>query len=335
MQQSIINHVVLVVDRSSSMYKHQNTVVEVVDSTVKFLAERSQANEQETRITVYTFSSGFDAVKCLFYDMDVLRMPSMRGLYQTNGMTALRDATLKSIEDLEKTATLYGDHAFLVYVVTDGLENSSRATTAQLNRKLSEVQTRGNWSLAAFAPDRAGVEAAILYGFPRENVTLWETGTTAGVEAVGNAIRTTTSTWMDNRSKGIRSSSNLFKLNTLTVHDIKSLVPMIPSSYLLPYFTADTRADDAYVYNMGKPWIIGNVYYQLTKKETIQPQKNIAILYDGRIYTGPQARQLLGLPDTSVDVTPGDSKYKEYKIFVQSTAPNRKILKGTYALLIR
>lgn len=335
MQQSLINHVVLVIDRSSSMYKHQNTVVEVVDSTVKFLAERSQSNEQETRLTVYTFSSGLNAVKCLFYDMDVLRMPSLKGVYKTDGMTALRDATLKAIEDLEKTATLYGDHAFLLYVITDGQENASTASTSQLSSKLREVQRRGNWSLGAFAPDAEGVKAAITYGFLPENVTIWEATTTAGVESVGSAIRSTSSVWMDNRSRGIRSSNNLFQLNDLTVRDIKSLTPLLPGAYQLPFINADTRADDAYVRHLGIPWYIGKVYYQLTKKETIQPQKNIAILYEGKVYSGPQARQLLGLPNHSVDVTPGDSKYKDYKIFVQSTAPNRKLLRGTYALLMR
>jgi hypothetical protein len=40
--------------------------------------------------------------------------------------------SLKSLDDLEQTATLYGDHAFLAFVLTDGQENSSRNAPATL-----------------------------------------------------------------------------------------------------------------------------------------------------------------------------------------------------------
>jgi hypothetical protein len=334
--QNLINHVVLVVDKSSSMYKHKKTVVEVVDSTVNYLAERSKDLEQETRVTIYTFSSGHKAIECLVYDMDVLRLPSMEGLYSPDGMTALIDATIKAIDDLEKTATLYGEHAFLVYVITDGQENASRNTASLLSGKIRDVQRRNNWTLAAFAPDPRGVEDAVKCGFLRDNVTLWEAGSTEGVKSVGNIIRQTSNTFMTGRKSGVHSYKSLFTLNDLTVSDITSLIPLLPGAYKLPAIGAtDFRADQAYTFFMDAPFAIGKVYYQLTKKETIQANKNIAILFGGKVYTGPQARQKLGLPNSSVDVTPGDSKYKGYTIFVQSTAPNRKLLAGTHALLLK
>jgi hypothetical protein len=63
---------------------------------------------------------------------------------------------------------------------------------------------------------------------------------------------------------------------------------------------------------------------------TVQPQKEIAILQFGKVYRGPEARKLLGLPDHSVRVRPGDH---QFKIFIQSTSINRKLLAGTQLLV--
>lgn len=331
--QRLINHVVLVIDQSGSMYKHRNTVVEVVDSTVGYLAERSKEYEQETRVSIYTFSSGYQHIACLVYDMDVLRLPSLKGLYNPAGGTALIDATIKAISELEQTATLHGEHAFLFYTITDGQENSSTASSYTLKSKLGELYARNNWTVAAFVPDKMAVNDAVRFGFLQDNVTLWETGSAKSFEAVGKVIRETTNTFMENRSKGIHSSKSLFRLNTLSDLDIKNkLTPLAQYNYSMKYVPFDQRVDSFVAAVTGRSLIIGKAYYQLTKTEDIQPQKNIAISYNNKVYTGPQARQLLGLPDHTVKVRP--DQMPGYTIFVQSTALNRKLIGGTNLLLM-
>jgi uncharacterized protein YegL len=330
-----INHVVLVIDASGSMYSLVNTVVKVVDDTVKHLAEESVRLEQETRVTVYTFSSGYNNIKCLAYDMDVLRMPSIAGMYKANGGTALIDATIKAIDDLSQTATLYGEHAFLMYVITDGDENSSTFNATSLTNKFQLVDSKGNWSYACFVPNHRGTQLAIKFGFPSENTVIWDTASAKGFESVGRSIQQASSTFMTNRSMGIRSSKNLFSLNRVTESDIKmSLNALTGGSYQLLAVPFDQRVDEFVYDRTGRKLIIGKAYYQLTKKETIQPQKNIAIGFGGKIYTGPQARQLIGLPDHTVDVDPTSTQYANYTIFVQSTALNRKLISGTSLLLL-
>lgn len=332
---NFINHVVLVIDASGSMNYLTNTVVSVVDDTVKHLAEQSIAQEQETRVTVYTFSSGYNHIKCLAYDMDVLRMQSIKGMYRASGGTALIDATIKAMEDLDKTATLYGEHAFLMYVITDGDENSSSHSALTLKSNFSVLDGKGNWSYACFVPNQTGVNYAVKYGFPKENVIIWDTTSAKGLETVGHIVRQASTTFMTNRSMGIRSSKNLFSLNRVTESDIKlSLNALSPGTHQLIAVPFDQRVDEFVYDHTGRKLIIGKAYYQLTKKETIQPQKNIAIGFGGKIYTGPQARQLLGLPDHTVDVDPSSTQYANYTIFVQSTALNRKLIGGTSLLLI-
>src|SRR5688572_3626524 len=147
MEQNYINHIALVLDESLSMNSRREKVVQVADNQIKYLATRSEELDQETRVSVYTFNT---QVRCLIYDKDVLRLPSLRGLYKPSGMTALIDATIKSQEDLAATAQLYGDHAFLTYVLTDGAENASRKKSTALKSKLESLPE--NWTVAVLVP---------------------------------------------------------------------------------------------------------------------------------------------------------------------------------------
>jgi len=90
--QNLINHVVFVLDASSSMRKIAADLVKVVDGQVARLARRSQQVDQETRVTIYTFA---DTAQWHVYEKDVLRLPSIKDLYKAIGNTALRDTGVR------------------------------------------------------------------------------------------------------------------------------------------------------------------------------------------------------------------------------------------------
>jgi hypothetical protein len=333
MTANYINHVVLVLDASSSMRPHHRELVRVADGQVRYLARRSQELDQETRVSVYSFNN---TVQCLVYDKDVLRLPSIESLYHTSGMTALIDATLKSLDDLEQTATLYGDHAFLAFVLTDGQENRSRNTAKTLINRLGRLP--GNWTVACLVPDQRSVFEAKGLGFPPDNVAVWDATSAAGVTEVGETIRRATDNFMDARTRGVRGTRSLFStgldaLNANTVH--ANLVPLEPTAYDILPVHEDSPIRE-YVYSRGLPYIVGNGFYQLTKTENIQAQKQIAIREKstGRVYWGDAARDLLGLPQNmSVRVKPDINP--EYDVFVQSTSVNRKLIRDTDVLVLR
>ena len=80
----------------------------------------------------------------------------------------------------------------------------------------------------------------------------------------------------------------------------------------------------------------GAAYYELTKPEDIQFHKAVVVenIHSGKRYSGPAARNLLGLPPTgTIRVRPGD--HGSFKIFVQSTSVNRKLVGGTTLLYYR
>ncbi|MGA6157086.1 vWA domain-containing protein [Stenotrophomonas sp. NPDC087984] len=341
--QNYINHVALVLDASSSMSHLSGKVVEVADQQIAYLARRSKELDQETRVTVYVFA---DKVECVIYDKDVLRMPSLKQLYRVGGMTALLAATLKSQRELAQTAQLYGDHSFLTFVLTDGQENAShRCPDAPTKNPRELVQAvanlmqtqEDNWTLAVLVPDQMGKREAMQCGFPKDNIAIWDATSTQGLEEAGQVIQQATENFMMGRAQGIRGSRAVFSTGAEAVNKetIKAagLTPVNPSEYqLIP--VAREAAIREWVIECGHAYRTGGAFYQLSKSEKIQARKQIAVLEKktDRVYTGPEARSLLGLPDTEVRVKPDHNN--DFTIFVQSTSVNRKLVPHTRLLLM-
>lgn len=336
-KQNYINHVAIVLDASSSMHRLKDAVIKVADGLIAHLAETSKLHDQETRITVYSFDS---EVTCLIYDKDVLRLPSIRDFYDPYGNTALLDATHLAIEDQRLHSQKYGDHAFLTYAVTDGEENRSRFHPRPGDLLAVLTSLHENETVAALVPNEAARRQALAYGFPEGNVMIWET-TEVGVTKVGEVLRTSTDNYMTSRSAGMRKSSTLFSTGLDTVNkktvNAKTMVSLKRDEYtVIPVAKGETNLTIREWINAqpGHTFQLGKAYYQITKREKIQPQKALALqnIHSGRIYTGPQVRELLGLDATHIRVEPQDNP--EYRIFVQSTSVNRKLVPETRVLLL-
>jgi hypothetical protein len=242
---------------------------------------------------------------------------------------------MQCIQDLEKTPELYGDHAFLIYVITDGEENQSRRFSQHsLSQKLNNLPD--NWTVAVLVPNQRGVFEAKRFGFPAQNISVWDATSSKGFEQVGSVIRKATDNWMVQRSKGIRKSTNLFQLdvknlNAATVN--KTLTRLMPNQFTLLFVDRDYPIRPFLEEKIGH-YDTGSGYYQITKTETIQANKLICVMdkNDGSVYTGLEARKLLGLPDTNARVKAAD--HDRYEIYVQSTSVNRKLIQGTKVLVL-
>lgn len=334
-QQNPIQHIALVLDASPSMQHLVDTVITVADDQIKFLAQRSQELDMETRVTVYMFADP-DMIYCLLYEKDVLRLPSLKGLYKWMGRsTALIDATMRSQLDLEKTATLYGEHAFLTFVLTDGEENSSLAHDRHTLTKLLKEQP-DNSTVAIMVPDQRSKIRCHDLGFGKDNVAVWDTTSNAGMEEAGRVIKDATNTYMTNLSRGV-TNKGVFNMDTAAVNHrtvtahLKELtgfrVEHVTQPSVIKEFVDSLRPK--------VPFVQGANYFPLIKRERINDSKEVIIRHkvSGKIFGGPQARTLVGLPDTGeVSVSPQPNL--EYDVFVQSTSLNRKLIPG-HDLLIK
>lgn len=328
--ENYINHIAFVLDASSSMSSHKRDLIKVADNQISYLAQRSKELDQETRVTIYSFNYHKN-IQCLVYDKDVLRMPTIQNLYRVEGQTALIDATLFAIGDLKQTPQKYGEHAFLIYVLTDGQENDSLHKSSDLSREIGNLPD--NWTLATFVPDQSGVFEAKKFGFLKDNISVWDASSSKGILEAGRRIKETTDTFMQGRKLGMKGTKNLFSLTLPSLSKIQQTLDGLNAwQYrLLPIFTT-SRIDKFIESNLQRPYKLGEGYYELTKSETVQPQKNIAILTKDKVYIGQKARDLLGLPNYHVKVRPVD--FPEYKIFIQSTSLNRKLIPNTHLLVL-
>jgi hypothetical protein len=332
--QSLINHVVLVLDASWSMKKRKAALIKAADAQVKHLAQRSQELKQETRLTIYRFGS--QTIECLIFDMDVMRVPSIATMYDVlYENTALIDATIKSQKDLETTSQLYGDHAFLTFVLTDGQENESKKYNSyDLTKQLQNMPD--NWSMGWLVPNQTGVDYLAKFGVLRDSIAVWDANTDAGMDLAVSSIQTATDNFMTARAKGVRGTRSVFStgaeaVNARTVS--QNLEPISKSKYGIYKVMTDGRIDETTRAITGS-YKKGQSYYQLTKTEEIQPQKDVIVVdrATSQAYGGDHARDLLGLPGKAFRARPNYNP--KYDIFVQSTSINRKLLAGTNLLIM-
>lgn len=330
---NIINHVALNLDASISMTDLASTVVKVADAQIKHLAHRSRELDQETRITVYSFAND---VRCEVFDTDVLRLPSVAGLYRVRGnRTALIDATVQSQKELATTSQIHGQHAFLTFVLTDGENNVNNHRVRDLRDQL-RLQPK-HWTVACMVPDAQGKDEAQTFGFAPDNIAIWDTSTRRGLEEAGDVIRTATDNFMTGRANGVVGTRSLFSTGTDAVNAAtvqSTLTPLARTAYDIIPVSADDYIRP-FVESRGLHYSIGSGYYQLTKTETIQNRKQIAIREKAtdKIYVGPAARDLLGLGGNDVRVKPDYNP--DYSIYVQSTSVNRRLVAGTDLLILR
>jgi hypothetical protein len=114
------------------------------------------------------------------------------------------------------------------------------------------------------------------------------------------------------------------------------LVDVSQDFYKIPVAGTPTIRD--FVEDHFGSYNIGKAFYELSKSETVQQSKQIAVLDSttDRVYLGSNARSLIGLPiygECKVKPATGDNA--KYKIFVQSTSVNRKLMPNTLLLYKR
>lgn len=331
--QQFVNHYIYALDASGSMGHLGPRLVSVFDKQIENLKKESIRLGQETRVSVYKFN---DNVENLIFDMDVMRCPSLKDFYSTSGNTSLVEAICTSIKDISLVSQKYGDHAFLVYTLTDGIENASSLWALQeVSGLIKSLQ--GNVSLAILVPNQAGSFAAKKLGIPAQNIEIWDT-TESGLEEAGKKMSAVNTNFMSGRTSGVKGSKNLFNLDAAAINSMtinRNLKPLDPLEFDLFVVHRDSTIKPFAESWTRKPYLAGSCYYQLVKNETIGATKRICIRnkLNGKVYTGENARNLLKLPEHEVKVSP--SVHPEYEFYVQSTSGTRKLPAGTNLIYLK
>lgn len=335
-KKKLINHVAIVLDDSGSMMPLKHTVIRMFNEQVESLKRASRSNNQETRLSVFLFGGH---VSCLQFDKPLDEVKPITDTYTASqGSTALIEGTMVTISDLKSISTRYGDHSFLIYVITDGQENVSPYRGPELKRTLNRLND--DWTVAVLVPNTYCEAKAIEYGFSKGNIQIWET-TERGLEVSSAKMSDTHTAYMSFRSMGTKSTKTLFSLPTeISKTEIKKTLDPIPAKdyQTIPVRTYDDGKEiKEFVEKMtGEAYRVGSAYYQLTKPEKVQPYKMVAVVdkQTGQMFSGYNARKVMGLPIMD-EVKVAPASYKNFDVFIQSHSTNRHLVANTHLVVFK
>lgn len=345
-EKKLVNHIAFVIDASGSMGVIRRKVCEVFNEQINLIKKKAYETKQDTRVKVVLFNIKPWDLPGVHGAVHPAAIPPLsHANYVPNGGTALFDALLTTVKEmtLPPGALLDEsvDHAFLVYVLTDGEENSSRLyNAAEVIEDIKRLQGTDRWTFAFMVPSRYALRN---FGIPEGNILEWQQ------DEIGTTVRTqlgvSTQSYYDSRSAGYSNlgsgrashlSAFVPDLSKVKDEDLKGMMDYsgqfrsmtIPSEQdIAPFVEKQT----------GRPYQPGMAFYELMKTEKVQAHKDIMVKdrRSGKLFGGLAARHLIGLPSPypgqEVRVKPGN--HGNFKIFVQSTSMNRKLVRGTELLV--
>lgn len=329
------NYVAIVLDRSGSMDTIRQETIDAYNAQIQKIKESSV--DQDTSISLFMFAN---TVNVVYFNASLnAALPLSRSNYVPNGGTALFDGFATAVKMLKTVPDAKNENvSFLVITITDGEENQSQeygeynGGPRKIVEMIRENQITDRWTHAFLMPPGAGKKFSARFSVPSDNVREW-VATRQGMKEAAVVTSAGIGNYFLARSAGQKSVAAFFHTTDLSKvkrEDIRSKLQDISHYFKIYEVPTEARIDEFISGKSKRAYVVGSGYYQLMKKETIQPHKKVLIMEKSQpqIWGGPEARELIGLPsDADAKVTPGN--HSNYDIFVQSKAPNRKLPRGT------
>jgi len=337
-----VNRIAIVLDNSPSMTAFRKDCVAAFNANVDTIVTQARKTRQRTAVSLFVFG-GSNQIDTRYLNVTVGEITKLDlNSYRADGNgTALWDATAHAINKLNAMSVDPNeDVSNLLIVLTDGEDNSSQKYVASswrpglgLRELIEHVQQTGRWTLAFSVPQGAKYDLVRHLNVPHGNVQEWEQTTRGFQDYSANTSKGTMSFYAA-RSVGATSVDNFYTdLSGVKASAVKKILTDLTNEVKSYTVSAEERIREFVEAKTKRPLLRGAAFYQLTKSEKkVQKGKQILVMEKGKstIYGGPEARDLLGLPDADVKVIPGN--HANFDIFVQSTSTNRVLVRGTKVL---
>jgi len=327
------NRVIYILDDSGSMRSLRTPALEVFNSIIASNKKANEKAKQRTETSVMLFSEPY-SITYLQQEVNIKKVKEVtKDEYTTaGGSTALFDAVGKGIQDgLDSVDADDEETSFLVIVVTDGGENSSKKYDGNdISRLIKKVQRTDRWTITFQVP-KGHSSSLTRLGIPAENIREWDQDE-RGIKEVFTSASLGLANYYDSRSRGLKSVRNFYvqtDLSNLTKRTLKKELNDLSDDYGIFSAPYEMQIRDFVETKTKRVYQKGQAFYQLIKPETVQASKEILIMDKDTtaIYGGEEARDLIGLPlNQNAKVNPGN--HGNYEIFVQSTSVNRKLTRG-------
>lgn len=322
-------------DHSGSMANIARHAARDYNDNIASIKEEAATHGIDTIVTVVELGYGdTDQVRTVIGNSSVAALkPLVESAYSARGRgTPLFDAVGELVEQLQAVPDADDpDVSFVVFTTTDGGENASRKYSgASIAKLIKKLQMTDRWTFVFRVP--FGYKDQLTrYGIPEGNIQEWEQSE-RGIQASTNLTRSAFKGFYAAKAAGVNATDKFFAdLSTVTLKEVKT--NLVDISGQVDVYEVDTANDGAqirdFVTDQGITFTKGCAFYELKKTETVQGYKQIAIRdkKSGAVYSGYNARDLLGLPHSG-DVKLAPGAHSNYEIYVQSTSVNRKLTKG-------
>ena len=315
-------NVCLLIDQSGSMEVHTKAVKELIR---RFVWDNK--GQENLLLSVGVFNDS-DTPKYLYFQEHPSKLDAKNINYQPDGGTPLNKTLINVLDEYMTFANRDKSGRYIITVITDGdATDSSHAD--QLKQVMSACEGCNNLTVTAMVPKASSQATMLRLGLAEGNIKIWDV--TGDFSEVESNLRTSFNSFIRSSDKKVTG----FFTTNLTDKKLEKIKDKL-SDVRLKFKTikVDREAPiKPFVEEHGQQYVIGNAFYELTKTEQIQPNKEVLLrARDGKkVYGGEEARKILGLVSSgTIKVTPGN--HQNFKIFVQSTSTNRKLVRGTELL---
>lgn len=333
------NYIGISRDHSGSMQSIALAAGRDYNDNVNSIQEGATKHSIDTIVSVVKCGSGRPAKNIMeVVNSNVNAMkPIPDGQYIADGNnTPLFDSIAMLIDQLSAVPDADDPNvSFVIMAVTDGQDNASKISGAQLGKRIKDLQSTDRWTFVFRVP-RGYKSTLVNLGIPSGNILEWDQSE-RGVQAASAATRSAFSDFYAARATGATSTDKFYAdLSNVSLQQVKSA--LVDISDKVDVYVVDSQNDGVqikdFVEAQGIHFTKGCAFYQLNKTETVQDYKQIAIRdkMQGLVYSGIAARNMLGLPHSgAVKLAPG--QHGQYEIFVQSTSVNRKLMENTNVMI--
>lgn len=330
------DYIAICLDESGSMSGHADRAWGVVRDQFENIGRLRDDPSRDTYLNYYTFN--YNVTPHIVNTTGRCNVPERR-TYMPGGSTAMLDAIQKAIRDLEPhdVSTLADNTSFLVVVVTDGAENSSRhCTWLQAKMLVEGKQRRDNWTFVFLTPNGTKHTLSRELGVPIGNIDEWDATAASEYERVSVATQGATVSYINQRAAGARNSTSFYTTDLSGLGKLAAAAKLdnVSGLYRRALVPREMDIQSFVTYSTGRTYVPGTAYYALTKPEEIQDGKSLLLVEKSSrsIFGGSRVREALSLPATGpVRVKPGN--HGEWDIYVQSKSLNRKLVRGTSVLI--
>lgn len=210
------NHVAIILDRSASMSSIKHEAIGSFNDQLRVIKENTL--DLESYITLVTFSTFVDTPVYQFAPaQDIPELTETN--YRPSGGTAMLDAVSRTIELLKKAPGANDDNTnFLVVVISDGEENSSKTSYESVAENISGLEKTGKWTFVYLGAnqDLAKVNSKMKIQRGRSQSF---TSTPDGVRSVSVCHSAALDTYLTNVSMGTHSPISNFYDNSVTANN--------------------------------------------------------------------------------------------------------------------